>query len=105
VKTTFTIVLVSIIAAMPRASLGDTFRCGDMLVSEHSSSAEILSKCGAPTSTTVSEVQPTVRNKYGAVVRLPTVRTEVWTYDRGRGSFPMRVTVVDGKVKAVEIVK
>jgi Protein of unknown function (DUF2845) len=90
---------------MPRVSPGDTFRCGDVLVSEYSSASEIVSKCGAPTNKTVSEVQPTVRNKNGALVRLPMVRTEVWTFDLGKGSLPMRVTLVDGKVKAVEIAK
>jgi hypothetical protein len=104
-KSPYIIAIAAIIAAMPRVSPGDTFRCGDVLVSERSSASEIVSKCGAPTSKTVSDVQPTVRNKYGAVVRLPAVRTEVWTYDRGRGALPMRVTVVDGKVKAVEIAK
>ena len=104
-KSTYTIAIAGMIAAMPRVSPGDTFRCGDVLVSEHSSASEIVSKCGAPTSTAVSDVQPTVRNKHGAVVRLPAVRTEIWTYDKGRGALPMRVTVVDGKVKAVEIAK
>jgi hypothetical protein len=89
----------------PGVSPADTVRCGNLLVSEQSSIAEIVSRCGAPNSKEASEVQPTIRNKNGSVVRLPPVRTEVWTYKRANGAFPMRVTIVDGKVKTVEIAK
>jgi hypothetical protein len=97
--------IVAVIAMAPGVSLGDTFRCGNLLVSEQSSIAEIISRCGAPTRKESSEVRPTARNMNGTLRQLPVVRTEVWTYDRGKDAFPMRVTIVDGKVTAVEIAR
>jgi hypothetical protein len=97
--------IAAMIAVAPGMSLGDTFRCGNLLVSEQSSIAEIIARCGAPTSKESSEVRPTARNKNGTLRQLPVIRTEVWTFDRGKDAFPMRVTIVDGKVTAVEIAR
>jgi hypothetical protein len=104
-RTSRAIAIAALVIVTPGVSPGDTFRCGNRLVSEQSSISEIISRCGAPTSKEASEVHPTIRNKNGSVVRLPPVRTEVWTYRRESGALPMRVTIVDGKVKAVEIAK
>ena len=77
----------------------DTYRCGNGLVSEESTVAEILAKCGQPTSKDVREVQPTARSVNGTVLKLPPVKIEVWTYTRSPG---LKVTIMDGKVESIE---
>jgi hypothetical protein len=74
------------------------FRCGQSLVSAEVSLAELLQKCGNPSSERVSYVD--VRNEYGAKVGTSTVET--WRYDRGTRASAMIVTVVDGKIEKIE---
>ncbi len=74
------------------------FRCGQSLVSAEVSVAELLQKCGSPSSERTSYVD--VRNEYG--VKVGTSAVETWRYDRGSRQFAMIVTVVDGKIKTIE---
>jgi len=90
---------------VPMSLQAETFRCGNVLVSGDTPAAEIVAKCGPPSHKEVSEVEPLVRNQNGVMVRLPTVRTETWTFDRGPKALAMKVTIVDGKVMRVESVK
>lgn len=81
----------------------ESFRCGQWIVSKDMSVAELLEKCGAPTSKTSETVDvygPAVSGS-GRVKR-GTTTIEIWTYDRGSQSFAMVVTVVDGKIKSME---
>ena len=72
--------------------------CGNWLVSSDMTVAELLSKCGKPSSQEVSTAD--VRNVYGAKVGTST--TQVWRYDRGSRAAPMIVTIVDGQIRSLE---
>ena len=74
------------------------FRCGQWLVSSDTTLAELLKKCGEPTSKKVS-VQDIVGN-YGQ--RLGKTRVETWRYDRGPRAAAMIVKVIDGKLDSIE---
>jgi hypothetical protein len=63
---------------------------------------ELLEICGEPTSKTVETVDVYARTAAGGRIRTGTSVIETWTYDRGSQSFPMVVTIVDGKIKSME---
>ena len=96
------VVPVAGLLASPVA-MGESFRCGQWIVSEGSTVAELLEKCGPPTSQDVEvvDVYGPAASGVGRVKRGET-RIETWTYDRGSQSFPMVVTVVDGRIKSME---
>ena len=81
----------------------ETFRCGQSIASPDMSVEELLEKCGEPTSKDVS-----VQDVYGPTnsgkgrTKVGTTTIETWTYDRGSQSFPMVVTIVDGRIKSME---
>lgn len=86
-------------ALTPAAGICDGYyRCGSSLVSAEVSVAQLLQKCGNPSSTRVSYVD--VRNEFGAKIGISTVET--WRYDRGTRAAAMLVTVVDGKIEKVK---
>jgi hypothetical protein len=88
-----------LLALAPAVAICDGyFRCGSSLVSADVSVAELLKKCGNPSSERVSYVD--VRNEYGVKVGTSTVET--WRYDRGTRASAMIVTVVDGKIEKIE---
>ena len=74
------------------------FRCGSSLVSADLSVAELLQKCGPPSSTHTSILD--IRNENGAKVGTSTV--EIWRYDRGTRAAAMLVKVVDGKIENIK---
>lgn len=94
------IVLRCVLLAMaPAVGLCDGyFRCGQSLVSADVSVAELLQKCGNPSTERVSLVD--AHNEYG--VKVATVKVETWRYDRGTRAAAMIVTVVDGKIEKIE---
>ena len=84
---------------LPGICLGDGFfRCGNYLVSSDISVADLLKKCGNPTSQTSTTGD--VRNEYG--VKVGTSTTQVWRYDRGSRAAAMIVTIIDGKVQSID---
>lgn len=83
----------------PAICAGDeTFRCGSWLVTADISVADLLKKCGEPSSQQASTQD--VRNEHG--VKVGTSTTEIWRYDRGSRAAPMIVTIVDGQVQSIE---
>ena len=74
------------------------FRCGQWLVSSDTPLAELLKKCGEPSSKQVALQD--VRGNFGQ--KLGTTRVETWRYDRGPRAAAMIVRVVDGKVESIE---
>jgi len=68
------------------------------LVSADMSVAELLEKCGEPSSQQISTEDD--RNEYGAKVGIWT--TEIWRYDRGSSSAPMIVIIVNGQIRSIE---
>ncbi len=88
-------------AAHPACLADEQFRCGQWVVSQAVSVTELLKKCGEPTSKTSNATDVRVRTSKGYVVPNGISTTEVWTYDRGPGAFPMIVTIVDGRIKSM----
>jgi hypothetical protein len=90
-----------LLATIPASA--ESFRCGSRIVSEDSTVEELLALCGEPTSKTVETV-----DVYGPAasgsgrVKRGTITIEKWTYDRGSQSFPMLVTIEDGRIKSME---
>lgn len=79
------------------------FRCGQWLVSEESTVAEVLAKCGEPTTRSVEVIDVYGPAKGGSGrIKRGTSTIETWTYDRGSQSFPMIVTIVDGELKSMK---
>jgi hypothetical protein len=85
------------------AAQAEGFRCGQSLVSEDSTVEEVLAKCGEPTTRSVEviDVYGPAASGSGRVKR-GTSTIETWTYDRGSQSFPMIVTIVDGRIRSME---
>jgi len=97
-----TFLLIALLA-MPVAGNAETFRCGQWIASPDMSVDELFEKCGAPTTKKTEVVDiygPTASG--GGRVKRGTSTIETWTYDRGPQSFPMVVTIVDGKIKSME---
>lgn len=84
------------------AHAGETMRCGRWVVDESATVEELLEKCGEPASKRFHEEEIRARNPDGTTRTVGTTVTEYWTYDRGSRSFPMLVTVVDGKLRSIE---
>jgi len=95
-----TVVAMCVLLVMvPSICLSDGFfRCGSSLVSAEISVADLVKKCGKPTSQTSSTED--VRNEYG--YKVGTSTTEVWRYDRGSRAAAMIVTIVDGQIRSLE---
>lgn len=94
------IFLVSTLAALlPRPAAGDseTFRCGRWVVNRELSPAEVLAKCGEPTTREVRADEIWARRANGSTHKV-TVRVETWRYDRGNRAAAMLVTIIDGRI-------
>ena len=86
--------------AQPAAA--ETFRCGQWIASRDMSVAELLEKCGEPTSKSVRYEDIYAKAAAGGTNRIGVSTIATWTYDRGSQSFAMVVTIVDGKIKSME---
>ena len=80
----------------------ESMRCGSSIVSETTSVADILAKCGEPLSKDVQSEDIYSRNADGFTRKIGTKITERWIYRRTTQSLPMAVTIVDGKVTRLE---
>ena len=86
--------------AMPGIAASDElFRCGSWLVSTQTSVAELLQKCGEPSSRQVSTEDTRAHVVGGGTQKVGTTTTEIWRYDRGS---KMLVTIVDGNIQSIE---
>jgi len=100
-KTPMLIAATTLAAASAQAS--DTMRCGQWVVDDETPLQELLAKCGEPTRKEV-KTEDIHRKNFGnaGTQRVGTTTTERWYYNRGSQSFPMVVTVVDGKLKSID---
>jgi hypothetical protein len=89
-----------LLSAPPAAA--ETFRCGQRIASPEMSVEALLEICGEPTTKTVETVDVYARTAAGGRIRTGTSVIETWTYERGSQSFPMVVTIVDGRIKSME---
>jgi hypothetical protein len=90
--------LLTLLPGLARSD--DTFRCGSYLVSTPLTVAELLQKCGQPSSKKSSTEDVRARVSGGGTQKIGTSATEVWRYDRP-GSPPMIVTIVDGVIESL----
>ena len=67
-------------------------------MSAESSVAEVLKKCGTPSSRQTSTEDVYAETGY----KMGTTTIEIWRYDRGTTAAPMIVTIVDGKVESID---
>jgi len=93
---------VWILLCLPGATWAEPMRCGKWVVSEQSSPAEILEKCGEPQQKDVSRDEVYGKNALGSSIKLGVKVTERWRYQRSSSSLPMLVTVIEGKVVSLE---
>ncbi len=82
-----------------------TFRCGSSLINESSTVDKIVEKCGVPHSKSSRTEDIRMRLPNGTMRTTGTTTTEEWTYERGTTAPPFVVTIVDGKVKSVNVVR
>lgn len=94
--------MCALLVVVPRICVSDEFfRCGTWLASADMSVADLLKKCGEPSSRQIS-----TENVYGARgYKVGTTTIEKWRYDRGSRAAPMMVTIVDGQIRSMKRVK
>lgn len=97
-----TALVASFLLLLPLAASAESMRCGKWVVSETSSTAEILEKCGAPQKKDVSREDVYARNTLGTTNKIGVKVTERWRYQASNRVLPMLVTIVDGKVVSIE---
>ena len=84
------------------AQADETIRCGKWVVTSSLTVAELVQKCGEPTSKETTEEEVWARNVNGGSRRVGTTVVESWIYDRGSQAAPVKVTIVDGKIRSIE---
>ena len=97
-----TLVLISALSMLPLAASAESMRCGKWVVSETSSAAEILEKCGEPQKKDIAHEDVYARNALGNTNKIGVKVTERWRYQASNRVLPMLVTIVDGKVVSIE---
>jgi hypothetical protein len=98
----FITTMSALLVLVPGVGMSDGFfRCGSSLVSADISAAELLQKCGPPSSKEVSTQD--VWNSHG--VKTGTSTTETWRYDRGSSAAAMIVTIIDGQIHSIREAK
>jgi hypothetical protein len=95
------LLLITAFLLAPAIACAETMTCGSWVVSPETTVADLLKKCGPPTSKEVSTEDVRARGPAGSIKVGETI-TEKWIYDRGSLSFTMVVTIVDGEVKSIE---
>jgi Protein of unknown function (DUF2845) len=97
-RRTTTLVYVLLFVVPEVCAADESFRCGNVLVSVDISVAELLKKCGDPTSKSVSNQDDL--NSDG--IKVGIWSTEIWRYERGTRAAPMIVTIVNGQIRSME---
>lgn len=93
----------AILATCAQAAQADeTIRCGKWIVNSSLTVAELVDKCGEPASKERTEEEVWSRNVHGGSYRSGTTIVEYWMYDRGSRAAPIRVKIVDGKIRSIE---
>ena len=90
------------LSILPFAASAESMRCGKWVVSETSSAAEILEKCGEPQKKDISHEDVYTRNALGNTNKIGVKVTERWRYQASNRVLPMLVTIVDGKIVGIE---
>ena len=99
------IVLVAGALCSFNALADDSFHCGSSIIRVGQSSEEVAKKCGKPDSTETRIEPIRARNASGGTREVGQTSVEIWQYNRGGGKFPAQLTIEDGKVKKIELIK
>ena len=83
----------------------DAFWCGTRLIRERMAAEEVIKRCGNPDATRVVEEPIYATNPSGHRIKVGVHLTEYWTFSRGTRQFPARLTVRDGVVEEIELVR
>jgi hypothetical protein len=94
--------LLLVLSILPLAASAESMRCGKWVISETSSTAEILEKCGEPQKKDISHEDVYARNALGNTNKIGVKVTERWRYQASNRVLPMLVTIVDGKIVSIE---
>ena len=97
-----TVLLLSL-AADGAIAQRDRFWCGQRLIREGMAITEIVSRCGEPASIEVVEEPIFAWHAGGGRTQTGVAITEYWTYDRGSGRFPAKLTVRDNVAERIEL--
>ena len=79
----------------------ESMRCGRWVVDESATPDELIQKCGEPASKETSEEDVRTPGLSGSI-KIGTVKTERWTYDRGRRAPAVLVKIAGGKIRSME---
>lgn len=81
------------------AVFADSFRCGTQLVQAGETKSEVISKCGQPESTDSFCRNEYFQGKFG--IEAICHPTDLWVFNRGIGTFLMKVEFEEGKVTTI----
>jgi hypothetical protein len=96
--------LLALTLALPATALaGESFRCGQWIVTDEFSVSELVAKCGEPATKTSEEVEVRGKVGTGSVSRGTTV-IEHWTYVLSSGAH-YEIKIVDGDIQTIARVK
>ncbi len=95
---------LALLACIIPAVAAATLRCGQSVISEGATSAEVSAKCGAP-----AQVDHRTQSQFAAVNNRGLVTgtsdespIEVWTYNFGPNRLMQRIWFSDGRVTMIE---
>lgn len=101
IKTLFA--FVSLVCLSPWSVADEPMRCGQWVVTSQATVEELVTKCGAPASKDVRTEDIYVPGAVAGRTHKIGVKTiERWTFDRGKQSFRMIATVIDGKLHSID---
>ncbi len=106
-KSSYLPVCVAVLCAAlsPSSLLADAFRCGTHLAREGMLAAEIREDCGEPDSVEIVSEPVMARRPNGSAFQVGVTTTEYWIYDRGSRRFPARLTIREGIVEKIELLR
>jgi hypothetical protein len=87
------------LAGAPLAANADTIRCQGGIVSVGDPKIDLLGKCGPPA---LREIRHGGRSRFVLGFQSADVSVETWSYDFGPRQFLQIVTIVNGRVTAIE---
>lgn len=94
-----------ILVVASQSAIADTLRCGSSLIEVGSSEADVLAKCGQPTSKATITEPVWARAVNGNLYQSGTTQSQIWRYDRGPRQFPAILKITDGVLQSLEFDK
>jgi len=90
------------LALLPALAVGQSLRCGEKIITEGTSQAEVAALCGQPA---LVQHLPSYDGVVGGTpVLAPDVEVEVWTYNFGPNKLMQRIRFENGVVARIDSV-